>query len=146
MSAKTGRAPQRVMELAEAKKVNGVVMKLSPAVTPAPTNASHKASVPEGATGGGSNTKVFRDFAFQSGDFLAQNQRLRFADLVDSGTHQLMDRGVLALQVKHRNGFGWCREEVVMKWDSTPDEAGLRDFSIGRDVAFRLHANATGKY
>src|SRR5215469_1226619 len=47
MSAKTGVAPQRVIELAEAKNVNGGVMARSPGLTPAAASASHNASVPE---------------------------------------------------------------------------------------------------
>src|SRR6266568_4744178 len=47
ISANTGRAPHRVMELAEAKNVKGVVKKLSPGPTPIPARASHRASVPD---------------------------------------------------------------------------------------------------
>src|SRR5215472_1710488 len=47
MSAKTGVAPQRVIELADAKNVKGGVITRSPGRTPAAESASHKASVPE---------------------------------------------------------------------------------------------------
>ena len=47
MSANTGVAPQRTIELTEAKKLNGVVTTLLPASTPQACNASHNASVPE---------------------------------------------------------------------------------------------------
>src|SRR5579862_2539770 len=46
-STKTGVAPARTMELAEAKKLNGVVITESPGFTPAATSASQRASVPE---------------------------------------------------------------------------------------------------
>src|SRR5215475_9893265 len=44
---KTGRAPARTIELAEAKKLKGVVMTVSPAFTPVAARASHNASVPD---------------------------------------------------------------------------------------------------
>ena len=47
MSASTGVAPQRTIELTEAKKLKGVVTTLVFASTSQPDSASHNASVPE---------------------------------------------------------------------------------------------------
>ncbi len=47
MSASTGVAPQRTIELTDAKKLNGVVTTLVSGPTPAASSASQSASVPE---------------------------------------------------------------------------------------------------
>src|SRR5208282_3668586 len=46
-STNTGVAPALTIALAEAKKLNGVVMTESPGLTPAETSASQRASVPD---------------------------------------------------------------------------------------------------
>ena len=83
MSAKTGRAPQRTIELAEAKKVNGVVSTRSPG-----RNAGGSHGQPQGISAAGAGHRLIdsekrRNFPLQSGNLFAKNQALRLANPVD---------------------------------------------------------------
>ena len=96
------------MELAEAKNVNGVVRKLSPARDSDSGEGKPQGICAGGAADGGGGAEVGGDFALKGGDLFAQHQRLRLADLVNGGAHLLTNGGILALQVKHGNGRGLC--------------------------------------
>src|SRR6266498_3050328 len=69
-STNTGSAPQRTIELADAKKLNGVVITQSPRPTPAAASASHNASVPEAqptASAASANSAISLSSASTSG-------------------------------------------------------------------------------
>ena len=100
MSAKTGRAPQRTIELAEAKKVNGVVSTKSPGRTPAAAMASHNASVPLAQATVSLTPRKRRDFPFQRGNLFAKNQALRLANPVDGLANFGANGGVLPLEIE----------------------------------------------
>ncbi len=97
MSAKTGLPPARTMALAEAKKLNGVVMTPSPGPTPAAARASHKRVGARGAPHGVASPAERGYFALQALDFRSQDEMLRGANALDGREDRLTKRDVLPL-------------------------------------------------
>src|SRR5579859_6204751 len=75
ISAKTGLAPARRIELAVAKKLNGVVMTASPGPIPAATSASQSPSV-RGTAHSFARRAQRGEFALEGDHLFAQNVTL----------------------------------------------------------------------
>ena len=81
MSASTGVAPARRMELTEAKKLKGVVTTAVPGPMPAAASASHRASVPEEQPMAWATPSCAGRGALEGGYRLAQDELLRLKNM-----------------------------------------------------------------
>ncbi len=94
------------MALAEAKKLNGVVITESPGFTPAATSASQSASVPDAQPTAQRCARERCDLTFKGFDLRTKNKALRIANARDRREHLLANAFVLTPQVKQRH---WLR-------------------------------------
>ena len=123
MSAKTGRAPARRIELAVAKKLKGVVTTASGwamerVADRAVADAGGGQRQPEGVGAAGAADGEAHGAGgcrggLEGGDLRAEDEVLRVADPRDGVQNLLPEGSELAREVEHgnglRNGFGHCK-------------------------------------
>ena len=88
------------MALAEAKKLNAVVMTESPGRTPAATSASQSASVPDAQPTAAVAPVNAGNFALQRLHLRPQNEALRIAHPRNGRKNLLANARVLAVQIE----------------------------------------------
>ena len=104
MSASTGVAPARRMQLTEAKKLNGVVTTVIPVA-----NSGRRQRQPQGVSARRAAQRVphaqlLLRGALKGRHVLAKNELLRLQNPPERLRQFLVNRTVLAFQVQHRHG------------------------------------------